>query len=150
MLTFNNVAKPSTSPFQLDILATVVVVMGWIIARGLVVVIVGGCAGLALFDTEVGDIVVVERHPPNHPYLTQDVVGKSSVEVEELVELVVVVSSRHPEEGQFEAFNVRELYYIPHHPGVWQVEVLVGLAVDELLLLVVVDSVPLLSKYFQL
>lgn len=47
----------------------------------------------------VGDNVVVSRHPPNHPYFTQDVVGISVVEVEleVLVELEVVVSSRHPE-----------------------------------------------------
>ena len=46
----------------------------------------------------VGDNVVVSRHPPNHPYFTQDVVGISVVEVEleVLVELEVVVSSRHP------------------------------------------------------
>lgn len=51
----------------------------------------------------VGDSVVVSRHPPNHPYFTQDVVGNSvvevevEVEVEALVEPEVVVSSRHPE-----------------------------------------------------
>ena len=50
----------------------------------------------------VGDNVVVSRHPPNHPYFTQDVVGISVVELEleleleVLVELEVVVSSRHP------------------------------------------------------
>lgn len=51
------------------------------------------CVGVA-----VGDNVVVSRHPPNHPYLTQDVVGSSvvAVELEVLVELEVVVSSRHP------------------------------------------------------
>lgn len=45
-----------------------------------------------------GGKVVVSRHPPNHPYLTQDVVGISvvDVELEELVKLDVVVSSRHP------------------------------------------------------
>lgn len=45
-----------------------------------------------------GGKVVVSRHPPNHPYFTQDVVGISvvDVELEELVKLDVVVSSRHP------------------------------------------------------
>ena len=46
----------------------------------------------------VENIVVVSTQPPNHPYLTHDVVGRSvvDVEVEEVVELVVVVSSRQP------------------------------------------------------
>lgn len=55
-------------------------------------------AGVASVGVDVGDSVVVSRHPPNHPYLTQDVVGISVVEVEleVLVRLEVVVSSRHP------------------------------------------------------
>ena len=55
-------------------------------------------AGVAFVGVAVGDNVVVSRQPPNHPYFTQDVVGTSVVEVEleELVELDVVVSSRHP------------------------------------------------------
>ena len=55
-------------------------------------------AGVAFVGVAVGDNVVVSRHPPNHPYFTQDVVGNSVVEVdaEEVVELEVVVSSRHP------------------------------------------------------
>lgn len=55
-------------------------------------------AGVAFVGVVVGDIVVVSRHPPNHPYFTQDVVGISVVEleVEVLVELEVVDSSRHP------------------------------------------------------
>ena len=55
-------------------------------------------AGVAFVGMVVCDIVVVSRHPPNHPYFTQDVVGISVVEleVEVLVELEVVVSSRHP------------------------------------------------------
>ena len=55
-------------------------------------------AGVAFVGVAVGDNVVVSRHPPNHPYFTQDVVGISVVEVEleVLVELEVVVSSRHP------------------------------------------------------
>ena len=58
-------------------------------------------AGVAFVSGTVGDNVVVSRHPPNHPYFTQDVVGISVVDVEleleVLVELEVVVSSRHPE-----------------------------------------------------
>lgn len=55
-------------------------------------------AGLAFVGVDVGDNVVVSRHPPNHPYFTQDVVDISvvEVEVEVLVDLEVVVSSRHP------------------------------------------------------
>ena len=55
-------------------------------------------AGVAFVGVAVGDNVVVSRQPPNHPYFTQDVVGISvvDVELEELVELDVVVSSRHP------------------------------------------------------
>ena len=108
--------------------------------NGLVVVIVGAPARAAVLGAVVGKSVVVSKQPPNHPYLTQEVVGASDVELKMLVVLValvgleVVVSSRQP-----------------HHPGVLQVEVLVGDAVDELLLLLdVVPSVPLLSKYFQL
>lgn len=54
--------------------------------------------GVAFVGLFVGDNVVVSRHPPNHPYFTQDVVGISVVEVEleVLVELEVVLSSRHP------------------------------------------------------
>lgn len=40
--------------------------------------------------------MVVSRQPPNHPYFTHDVVGKSDVDMDELVEVEVVVSSRHP------------------------------------------------------
>lgn len=56
-------------------------------------------AGVYFVSVPFGGKVVVSRHPPNHPYLTQDVVGISvvDVELEELVELDVVVSSRHPE-----------------------------------------------------
>ena len=59
-------------------------------------------AGVALVGVAVGDNVVVSRQPPNHPYFTQDVVGNSVVEVdvEEVVELEVVVSSRHPRKYQ--------------------------------------------------
>ncbi len=55
-------------------------------------------AGVAFVGVAVGVNVVVSRQPPNQPYFTQDVVGISVVEVEleELVELDVVVSSRQP------------------------------------------------------
>lgn len=55
-------------------------------------------AGVAFVGVTVGDNVVVSRQPPNHPYFTHDVVGNSfdEVELEEVVELEVVVSSRHP------------------------------------------------------
>ena len=79
-----------------DVFAAVAFIMEWISANGLVVVIVGALAGVATFGVVVGDIVVVSRQPPNHPYFTHDVVGKSDVDVDELVEVEVVVSSRHP------------------------------------------------------
>ena len=55
-------------------------------------------AGVTFVSVTVGDNVVVSRHPPNHPYFTQDVVGTSVVEIELeiLVKVEVVVSSRHP------------------------------------------------------
>ena len=70
--------------------------MGRISAKGLVVVTVGARAGVAVFGEVVGENVVVSRQPPNHPYFTQEVVGKSDVDVDvgELVK--VIVSSRHP------------------------------------------------------
>jgi len=114
---------------QVDVFAAVAFIMGRISANGLVVVIVGALAGVATFGVVVGDIVVVSRQPPNHLYFTHDVVGTSVVDVDELVEVEVVVSSRHP-----------------HHPGVLQVVVRVGVAVVELVLLVVLvdGSLPLL------
>lgn len=71
-------------------------VLGRISANGLVVVTVGARAGVAVTGVVVGETVVVSRQPPNHPYFTHEVVGRSEVEVDvdELVE--VVVSSRHP------------------------------------------------------
>ncbi len=63
---------------------------------------VGPCAEVPVFGAVVGDNVVVSRHPPNQPYFTHDVEGRSDVDVEkpvelvELVDLVVVVSSRQP------------------------------------------------------
>ena len=72
-------------------------------------------AGVALVGVAVGDRVVVSRHPPNHPYLTQDVLGNSDVEVElvELVELEVVVSSRHP---KILAFRLKASRYLLRTP----------------------------------
>lgn len=77
--------------------------------------------GLAFFCEVVGGSVVVSRQPPNHPYLTHDVVGRSvvdMVDVEELVvlvELVVVVSSRHPTEISCmpETMQSREIHTPP-------------------------------------
>ena len=87
------VAKISS---QVDVFAAVALILERISANGLVVVIVGALAGVLIFGAVVGDIVVVSRQPPNHPYFTHDVVGKSDVDVDELVEVEVVVSSRHP------------------------------------------------------
>lgn len=73
--------------------------MGCVLTNGLVVVTVGALAEVAVFGAVVGDSVVVSRQPPNHPYFTHDVVGRLDFDVArlvELVELVVVVSSRHP------------------------------------------------------
>lgn len=79
---------------------------------------------------ELGVVVVSSLHP-NQP-------GVLHVEVEEELVVVVtgaevVVSSKHP-----------------HHPGVLQVSVRVREVDVELLMLLVVVSVPLLSKNFQL
>ena len=113
---------------QVDVFNAVAFLMGRISANGLVVVIVGALAGVAAcvavvgdivvvskqppshpyfthevvgnsvaaFGVVVGDIVVVSRQPPNHPYFTHDVVGNLDVDVDELVVVEVVVSSRHP------------------------------------------------------
>ena len=172
-----------TSP-QVDVFVAVVLIIGRISANGLVVVIVGALAGVAActaivgdmvvvskqppshpylthdvvgnwvatFGVVVGDIVVVSRQPPNHPYFTHDVVGKSDVDVDEPVDVVeVVVSSRHPANISSKQRQIIEIH-IPHHPGVLQVVVRVGVAVVELVLLaVLVDgSEPLLRKNFQL
>lgn len=130
---------------QVDVFTAVAFIMGRISANGLVVVIVGALAGVATFDVVVGDIVVVSRQPPNHPYFTHDVVGKSVVNVDELVEVEVVVSSRHPANISSKYLAIMEIH-IPHHPGVLQVVVRVGVAVVELVLLVVLvdGSLPLL------
>lgn len=101
----------------------------------------------------VGDNVVVSRHPPNQPYFTHDVAGISDVEVEgfmEVAEDVVGVSSRHPANVNHCTEAMLRKDHIPHHPGVLHVAVLVGDAVEELLLLDVLPSEPLLEKYFQL
>ena len=53
--------------------------------------------GEAVLGVVVVNNVVVSRHPPNQPYLTQDVVGCSDVDVDvEVAELEVVLSSRQP------------------------------------------------------
>jgi hypothetical protein len=96
------------------------------------VTVIGG-AGVALAD-EVADVVVVESLHPNQPgVLHVEVEVELVIDVEDVVVVVVVVvSSRHP-----------------HQPGVLQVEVRVRVVVlvDEE---EVVESDPLLSKYFQL
>ena len=93
-------------------------------------VAVTGGAGVALGD-EVTDVVVVGSLHPNQPGVLH--VGVELVAEVEDGMVVVVDLSRHP-----------------HHPGVSQVEVrvlLVVLVVEEE---DVVESDPLLSKYFQL
>lgn len=81
------------------------------------------------------DVVVVSSLQPNHPGVSQVLV--EDVDEEVLVDVVgaeVVDSSRQP-----------------HHPGVLQVSVRVRVVVDvAVLALLVVVSVPLFSKYFQL
>lgn len=100
-----------------------------------VVVIVG--AGVALGELILldEDVVVVSSLQPNHPGVSQVLV--EDVDEEVLVDVVgaeVVDSSRQP-----------------HHPGVLQVSVRVRVVVDvAVLALLVVVSVPLFSKYFQL
>lgn len=70
--------------------------IAWALVKGRVVVMVGPSAMAPVSGAVVGDNVVVSIQPPNQPYLTHEVVGNSVVEVDELVELVVVVSSRQP------------------------------------------------------
>ena len=93
-----------------------------------VVVTVG--QGAALEDVvDVEEVVVVGSLHPNQPGVSHVVVELEDVLVE--VAVVVVDSSKQP-----------------HHPGVLHVSVRV-LVADVVLLLVVVVSVPLLSKNFQ-
>ena len=169
MHTFHSKSKPSHKLYGTTV-PVVSIVPFTAFGIGLVVVMVGAGAGVAKTDRGVGknvvpetqgpspsqpcfrqdvvkitavvlvvgESVVVSRQPPNQPYATHDVFGPSVVVIVEdvVVEvalLVVVSSSRQP-----------------HHPGVLHVVVRVGLAVEELLLLVVVGSELLLSKYFQL
>ena len=100
------------------------------------VVIVGTGAALGVVATvleEVLVVVVVSSLQPNQPgvlHVEVDELSDELVDVEP--EVVVVLSSKQP-----------------HQPGVLHVSVLVRVRVLELLLLVVV-SVPLLSKNFQL
>lgn len=99
-----------------------------------VVVMVGpGVAvGLELGTViELGGVVVSSSLHPNQP-------GVLQVEVDE--ELVVVVT------GAEVVVSSKQ----PHHPGVLQVSVRVRDVDVELLILLVVVSVPLLSKNFQL
>lgn len=99
-----------------------------------VVVTVGAGVGDVVSECEL--VVVVSSKQPNHPGVLH--VDEDEVELVVVdVFLVLVDSSRQP-----------------HHPGVLHVSVLVRefvlVEVDVgLLVLVVVVSVPLLSKYFQ-
>lgn len=96
-----------------------------------VVVTVGTGAGLlgVLNDEEDDEVVVISLHP-NQPGVSQVVEVELELVLVEVEAPEVVVSSRQP-----------------HHPGVLHVSVLVLVAVLVVLLLVVV-SVPLLSKNF--
>lgn len=94
-----------------------------------VMVAPGVALGLVIV-IELGVVVVSSLHP-NQP-------GVLQVDVDE--ELVVVVT------GADVVVSSRQ----PHHPGVLQVSVRVREVDVELLVVVVVVSVPLLSKNFQL
>ena len=52
---------------QVDVAAAVIAVMGWTSVNGLVVVIVGPRAWVALFGFGIKGIVVDSRQRPNHP-----------------------------------------------------------------------------------
>lgn len=69
--------------------------MEWTSVNGLVVVMVGACAGAALFGSATKGIEVASRQRPNHPYSTQDVVSAGVAFVGVAVGDNVVVS-RHP------------------------------------------------------
>lgn len=88
-------------------------------------------AGVALDDIVVEDVVVVGSLHPNHPGVSQVVLDSELVDevVDDVV--VVVLSSRHP-----------------HHPGVSHVSVLVLVYEVDVLVALIVVSVPLLSKNF--
>ena len=95
-----------------------------------------GTAGAGTADSvavvvEVDEVVVVLSLPPNQP-------GVSQVDVD--LELVVVLVV-----GPEVVLSSKQ----PHHPGVLQVSVLVRVDEEELLVLVI-GSLPLLSKNFQL
>ena len=112
-----------------------------------VVVTVGHGAGLD-GAVEDEDVVVVESLQPNHPGVSQVVDELEEVLVE--VAVVVVVSSKQPLFCKLASCQCLTQRFPPtyHHPGVLHVSVRVLVAV-EVLLLVVVVSVPLLSKNFQ-
>lgn len=66
---------------------------------------------------EVKAMVDVERHPPNHPYWMQVVVGTSDVDIEVLVELAVVVSSRQPAKVSERSLGANELEKVHTPPS---------------------------------
>lgn len=104
------------------------------VGSGRVVVMVGtGAAeGFAAFVDDVVVVVVVSSLQPNQPGVWHVVVVDSvDEEVVVVVDAEVVLSSRQP-----------------HQPGVLQVSVLVRV-VELLLLVLVIGSLPLLSKNFQ-
>ena len=86
---------------QVDVFAAVAFITGRISANGLVVVIVGALAGVAACVAVFGDIVVVSRQPPSHPYLTHDVVGNSVATFGVVVGDIVVVSRQPPNHPYF-------------------------------------------------
>ena len=103
-------------------------------------VVVGEAVGVieAVGDGEM-TLVVVGSLQPNHPGVLQVDVDVEVVPADEVFVIVAVAVAVAVVDGSKH----------PHHPGVWQVEVLVLVTVvvgAEL----VVDSVPLLSKNFQL
>ena len=86
---------------QVDVFAAVAFIIERISANGLVVVIVGALAGVAACVMVVGDIVVVSRQPPSHPYFTHDVVGCSVAAFGVVVGGIVVVSRQPPNHPYF-------------------------------------------------
>lgn len=116
-------------PLLLQVVVVVVVTDVLVVVVGMVVT-VGAGAGAEVRYVVVY-VVVASSLQPNQPGVRQVVV----VTVLVSVTVLLVLSSRHP-----------------HHPGVLQVSVRVLLLVVEVLVgaKVVVDSVPLLSKNFQL
>ena len=98
---------------QVDVSPAVIGVMGWTSVNGLVVVMVGARAWVALFGAAIRGTVVASRQRPNHLYSIQDVVSAGVASVGVGVGENVVVS-RHP----------------PNHP--YFTQEVVGISVVEL------------------